>query len=118
MTLPALLRWPAILGYAALGMLLIRPDGRLTAHVAAAGRAALSNYLATTLVMVTLFYGFGLFARLSRAELYVLAPPAWLAMLLWSKPWLERYRHGPAEWFWRSLARGSAQPMRRRAEPS
>ncbi len=118
MTLPALLRWPAILGYAAFGILLIRPDGRFTAHVAAAGRAALSNYLATTLVMVTLVYGFGLFARLSRTELYLLAPPAWVAMLLWSKPWLDHYRHGPVEWLWRSLARGRAQPMRLRAKPS
>ena len=36
-------------------------------------------------------------------------------MLLWSKPWLDRFRYGPLEWLWRSLARGAMQPMRRRS---
>jgi len=33
-------------------------------------------------------------------------------MLLWSKPWLDRFRYGPFEWAWRSLARWELQPMR------
>lgn len=112
---PTLLRWPAILGYAALGILLMRPGGTLTGRVAAAGRAAFTNYLGTTLVMTTVFYGYGLglFGRWSRAELLLLAPPVWCAMLAWSRPWLRRHRHGPAEWLWRSLAGGRAEPMRR-----
>jgi len=36
--------------------------------------------------------------------------------LLWSKPWLDRYRYGPFEWLWRSLARASFQPMRKAPE--
>jgi len=32
-------------------------------------------------------------------------------MLLWSKPWLDRFNYGPFEWAWRSLARGEIQPM-------
>ena len=31
----------------------------------------------------------------------------WALMLLWSKPWLDRFQYGPLEWLWRSLARGS-----------
>ncbi|HET9353619.1 MAG TPA: DUF418 domain-containing protein, partial [Sphingomicrobium sp.] len=27
--------------------------------------------------------------------------------------WLERFEYGPLEWLWRSLARGSLQPMRK-----
>jgi uncharacterized protein len=38
--------------------------------------------------------------------------PIWLLMLLWSKPWLDRFRYGPLEWLWRSLARFAWQPMR------
>jgi uncharacterized protein len=34
-------------------------------------------------------------------------------MLLWSKPWLDRFRYGPFEWAWRTLSRGKLQPMRR-----
>jgi len=34
-------------------------------------------------------------------------------MLLWSKPWLDRFRYGPFEWTWRSLARLKLQSMRK-----
>lgn len=87
----------------------------LVARIAAAGRAAFTNYLGTSLVMTTLFYGYGLglYGALGRAELYVLVPGAWALMLLWSKPWLDRFRYGPLEWLWRSLARGRLQPLRK-----
>jgi uncharacterized protein len=39
----------------------------------------------------------------------------WAAMLLWSKPWLDRFQYGPLEWMWRSLSRGQVQPMRKAA---
>jgi len=109
------LRMVTAAGYAALLMLAMRPGGRLTARVAAAGQAAFTNYLGTTLAMTAIFsgWGLGLFARVGRAELYLLAPPVWLAMLAWSRPWLARYRYGPLEWLWRSLARLAWQPMRR-----
>ena len=118
MTLPALFRTPAIIGYAALGILLLRPGGRLSGRIAAAGRAAFTNYLGTSLLMTTIFYGYGLglFGRLSRADLYWLVPLAWAAMLVWSQPWLARHRHGPLEWAWRSLARGRIEPLRRAVE--
>jgi uncharacterized protein len=39
----------------------------------------------------------------------------WLLMLAWSKPWLDRFHYGPLEWLWRTLARGRAQPFRRKS---
>ena len=39
----------------------------------------------------------------------------WALMLLWSKPWLDRFRYGPFEWLWRSLARMRLEPMRKGA---
>ncbi|WP_326523934.1 DUF418 domain-containing protein [Sphingomonas sp.] len=103
-----------ILGWAALIVLLIRPGGMLTARIAAAGRMAFTNYLMTSILMTTLFsgYGFGLYGELSRAELYLAVFGMWALMLLWSKPWLERFRFGPFEWLWRTLARGSVQSIR------
>jgi len=38
-----------------------------------------------------------------------------MLMLAWSKPWLDRFNYGPFEWLWRSLSRGSLQPMRKQA---
>ncbi len=110
-------RVPMVLGYVALILLLIRPGGVITTRVAAAGRMAFTNYLATSVVMCLIFYGYGLglFGHVSRATAYLLVLGMWGAMLLWSKPWLDRFAYGPLEWAWRSLARGSWQPMR--AEP-
>jgi uncharacterized protein len=101
--------------YASLIILFARQAGRLRERIAAAGRAAFTNYLGASLFASLLFngYGFGLYGHLSRWEAWLVAPCFWAIMLLWSKPWLERFRYGPFEWLWRSLARWSPQPMRR-----
>jgi uncharacterized protein len=31
--------------------------------------------------------------------------------------WMRRFRFGPMEWLWRSMAYGKLQPMRRENEP-
>jgi uncharacterized protein len=105
----------AVIGAAALIMLLAGPGGAFVERLAAAGRAAFTNYLGTSVLMTTLFYGygFGLFGDLRRVELWLVVLPAWALMLLWSKPWLDRFRYGPLEWLWRSLSRGALQPMRK-----
>ncbi|NJR77369.1 DUF418 domain-containing protein [Sphingomonas sp. 36D10-4-7] len=114
MLVSPLVRPAMVLGYAALLLLAFRPAGTLSRCVAAAGRMALSNYLATSLVMVLFFDGWGLgqFARWPRASLYWLVPVAWTVMLLWSPWWLRRFAYGPAEWVWRALARGERPAWR------
>lgn len=106
------------IGYAALLILLVRHASARPwlARVAAAGRAAFSNYLGTSIVMTTIFYGYGLglYGAVGRWPLYLFCLGLWGAMLLWSKPWLDRYLYGPLEWLWRSLARGKLQPMRKK----
>ncbi|MFN3727232.1 MAG: DUF418 domain-containing protein [Allosphingosinicella sp.] len=108
-------RPPAIFATAALIILLARPGGFLTDRIAAAGRAAFTNYLGTSILMTGLFYGWGagLFGYFSRAELWWFVIGACLLMLLWSKPWLDRFRYGPFEWAWRSLSRGRVEPLKR-----
>ena len=105
-----------VLAYAALIILVTRGGGRLVERIAAAGRAAFTNYLGTSILMTTLFYGYGLglYGSLSRIELWLVVLAMWALMLLWSKPWLERFQYGPFEWLWRSLSRFELQPMRRR----
>ncbi len=106
------LRPVTTIGYAALVLLAFRPHGALTARIAAVGRMAFSNYLGTSLLMLLFFTGLHQFATLSRAALYLLAPPVWAAMLAWSPAWLARFAYGPMEWVWRSLARARWQPLR------
>ncbi len=102
-------------GYAALIILAARRHGWLAQRLAATGRMAFSNYLGTSLIAAFTFYGWGLglYGQLSRAQAWLLVPLVWLLMLAWSKPWLDRFRHGPLEWLWRSLSRGTLQPMRK-----
>jgi uncharacterized protein len=117
---PVLTRPPMIVAIAALVILLSRRRGALTGRIAAAGRAAFSNYLGTSILMTGLFYGWGLglFGALSRIQLWIPVLAMWAVMLLWSKPWLDRFRYGPFEWLWRSLARRQMQPMRKAAKAS
>ncbi|WP_241488617.1 DUF418 domain-containing protein [Sphingomonas sanguinis] len=97
------------MGYAALILLLLRPGTWWTTRIAAAGRMAFTNYIGTSVLMTLIFYGHGLgqFARWDRASLYWLIPPACALMLLWSKPWLERFGQGPLERLWRLAANGN-----------
>ncbi len=111
------LRVLCALGHVALAVLLVQrfAASALVARIAAAGRMAFTNYLATSAVMTTIFYGYGLglYGSVGRAELYWFVAAMWAAMLLWSRPWLDRFRYGPLEWLWRSLARGRIEALRR-----
>lgn len=108
------------LGFAALIILLGRGMGPFAQRIAATGRCAFTNYLGTSLIAAFTFYGWGLglYGHVSRAQAWLLAPLVWALMLAWSKPWLEYFHYGPLEWLWRSLSRGSLQPMRKRRAPA
>jgi uncharacterized protein len=97
---------------------LLVKSGALRAIVerfAAVGRMALSNYLAHSLVMTTLFYGYGLglYGDLPRVWQQALVIIVVGLQLLVSPWWLRHFRFGPMEWLWRSLTYGQRQPMRR-----
>jgi uncharacterized protein len=85
----------------------------LADRLIAVGRMAFSNYIATSVLCMLIFhgYGLGLYGHLERWQSYLVVPIIWAVLLLWSKPWLERYAYGPLEWLWRSLTRGQRQPM-------
>lgn len=105
-----------VLGLAAL-LVVYAPQatGWLGDRVRAAGRAAFTNYLGTSVLMMFVFHGWalGLFGQLNRPLLYVVVALAWVAMLAWSKPWLDRYRYGPLEWLWRCLTYRTVFPLKR-----
>lgn len=104
------LRLPIAVALAALAMDLAAraPDALLTRSIRAVGRLALSNYLLTSLVMTTLFYGYGagLFGSVARAGLVPVVLAAWMGMMAWSMLWRRYLGQGPAERLWRMLARG------------
>ncbi len=106
------------LGHVAMVMLLFKSGAAswLVRRLAAVGRMALTNYLLTSIICTTIFYGygFGLYGRLHRPALYLVVLGVWAFLFAISLPWLERFRFGPAEWAWRSLTYGHPQPFLRR----
>jgi len=113
-----LLRPLLSLAWASLVILFVRSGAwpALAARIGAVGRAAFSNYLGTSIVCTLLFNGYGLgwYGYLQRWQCYPIVIVLWLIMLLWSKPWLDRFAYGPFEWAWRSLARFRPAPFRRK----
>jgi uncharacterized protein len=102
---------------AAIVLLYQRPRwARHLSHLAPVGRMALTNYLTHSVLYVVLFYGvgFGLLGRVGAAAVVAMAVLIYAAQMAFSAWWLQRYRFGPAEWLWRSLTYGQAQPMRAR----
>lgn len=76
---------------------------------------ALTGYLATTLVCVLIFdgWGAGQFGSWSHAEAWTLVGWVWLGLLLACPLWLSLFRFGPVEWLWRSLTFLRPQAMRK-----
>lgn len=103
-------------GHIGLVMLIVKTGvmQRLMRKFAAVGRMALTNYLMHSVILTTVFYGYGL-------GLYGTIPRFWQMgfvvaviglQLVLSSWWLNRYRFGPVEWLWRSLTYWKRQPMR------
>ena len=93
---------------------------RLLGVLAPAGRMALTNYLAQTIISLLVFYGFGL-GQVSQHGPFacvVICLGIFCVQVLWSHLWLARFRFGPVEWAWRSLTYGKAQPLRRSTSDS
>ncbi len=48
-------------------------------------------------------FGFSLFGKLERYELYYIVLGIWIFQLTLSPIWLSYFKYGPMEWLWRSL---------------
>lgn len=103
-------------GYAAAVLALMRtPAGKkLLGWAAPVGRMAFSNYLAQSLILGVIFYGYGLglFGRVGVTAALAIALAVYAAQAAASEWWLKRWRYGHVEWLWRSLMYGKRQPMR------
>ncbi|MFM5907789.1 MAG: DUF418 domain-containing protein [Novosphingobium sp.] len=80
--------------------------GWLARRLSAAGRMALTNYLACSLVFTALFYGWGigLIGTVSPSAQQALILAGWVVILAASPMVLRRYGQGPVERLWRRLA--------------
>ncbi|NMO19056.1 DUF418 domain-containing protein [Pyxidicoccus fallax] len=92
---------------------------RVLGVLAPVGRMALTNYLSQTVISLFIFYGYGLglITKVGPVGVFALCLPIFAVQVVFSHLWLSRFRFGPAEWVWRSLTYGKAQPMRRDDRP-
>ena len=104
---------PAVLGY--VGLLALwnrRPESSMHERLRSAGRMALTNYLAHTVLGVLLLRVVFADVDLTRTMLLGFIAAVWAAQLWWSKSWLGRFRYGPFEWLWRVATYRRLQRLR------
>jgi len=105
---------PLALAAIAAVALLLEAGARWPLRFAAAGRMALTHYLAQSLVATWLLYGHGLgqWGRWSYSALILAALLLFAAQMAFSGWWLRRFRFGPVEWLWRAFTYGRWPPLR------
>jgi uncharacterized protein len=112
---------PASLGYVAMIVLMLHSGSALSKVkvLAPFGRMALTNYLLQSLVMSSIFFGYGLgLWGMGRALQVALAIGVSALLLAFSHWWLARFRYGPAEWLWRAVTYMQLPAMRIDTAPS
>ena len=107
------------LGYGAaiIGIANLARGKRLLGWAAPIGRMAFTNYLAQSIILGWIFYGYGLglFGKLGVTSALAIGLAVYVLQVPFSAWWLGRYRYGPVEWLWRTLMYGVAQPMQKAA---
>ncbi len=105
---------PMALGY--VGLITLwnrRPTTSAHVRVRATGQMALTNYLTQTLLGIFVLGSITDPDNLGRSGIAVFVLIVWAIQLAWSKPWLDHFRFGPAEWLWRSATYRRFEPIRR-----
>lgn len=87
---------------------------RVMQGLAPVGRMALTNYLLESVVSICIYdgWGLGLVGHMPPSRVVAISLAVFALQVPFSHWWLARFRFGPAEWLWRSLTYGRAQPMR------
>jgi uncharacterized protein len=90
---------------------------RLLRPLEAAGRTALTIYIAQTLICLWVLYppfGFHLYREQGWMALMLTAVAVNAALLWGANWWVQHYRIAPVEWAWRSIVEGRRLPFRKR----
>jgi uncharacterized protein len=109
---------PAVqaLGYAAIVFWVFNGSdhAKWIAWAAPIGRMAFTNYVAQSLLLGLLFYGYGLglMGKLGPASAFLIGIALFSAQAVISRWWLIAHQFGPLEWMWRSMTYGRRQPWK------
>ena len=110
-------RIPTTCGHIGLIMLFVKSGilPFLQKALAAVGQMAFTNYITHSIICNIIFlgYGFAMYGKLQRYELYYIVISIWIFQLIFSPIWLKYFRFGPLEWLWRSLTYWKMQPFKK-----
>ena len=110
-------RIPTTCGHIAVIMLFVKSGilPFLQKSLAAVGQMAFTNYIMHSIICNIIFlgYGFSMYGKLQRYELYYIVASVWIFQLIVSPVWLKYFRFGPLEWVWRSLTYWKLQPFKK-----
>lgn len=110
-------RIPTTCGHIALIMLFVKSGilPFLQRAFAAVGQMAFTNYIMHSIICNIIFlgYGFSMYGKLQRYELYYIVISIWIFQLIFSPIWLKYFRFGPLEWMWRSLTYWKIQAFKK-----
>ena len=83
--------------------------------LAAVGRMALTNFILTYIPYSFIVYGWGLglWGQVTPTQMFMVWLVQMPAQAVFSVWWLNRFRFGPVEWFWRSFTYGRIQRIKR-----
>ena len=85
-------------------------------RIAPVGRMSVTNYMAQSIVGVSLFYGFGgnFAVEFNYLQRFLLGAAFCVIQIAYSNWWIKRFYYGPMEWLWRSLTWFQVVPLSRR----
>ena len=85
-------------------------------RIAPVGRMSVTNYMAQSIVGVSLFYGFGgnFAVEFNYLQSFLLGAAFCVIQIAYSNWWIKRFYYGPMEWLWRSLTWFLVVPLSRR----
>ncbi len=85
-------------------------------RIAPVGRMSVTNYMAQSIVGVSLFYGFGgnFAVEFNYLQSFLLGAAFCVIQIAYSNWWIKRFYYGPMEWLWRSLIWFQVVPLSRR----
>lgn len=85
-------------------------------YLIAAGRMSLTVYLTQTLVLTTVFYGYGaaMLGKISVMPMLLLACLIYVIQAMIARWWLQHFSMGPFEWLWRLATYGNIPALRKK----
>jgi len=99
---------PLACAYAALLAVAFQRRSTFGMLFAPVGRMALSNYLAQTILSITIYYGigFGFAFQFGLSQIWLISLTIYGCQIALSWWWLSHFRFGPVEWLWRQMTYG------------